>query len=159
DDEYHLMNVIALEMFQEACGWPGRLDLDVLGPDGTPISRHQRDRPFARIGRDPRNDIRLDVANVSARHAYLQVIAGRPFGVDLGRRAGTGWRGESRSAGWLGPDDVLGVGDFTVRLAPGSAELLHASSVSSQEWNPLEAGSATRAGLPTFSLECASQGG
>src|SRR5262249_58053764 len=141
------------EMFREACGWPGRLDFDVHGPEGARVSCHQRDRPFARIGRDPRNDIRLDLANVSARHAYLQVIAGRPFVVDLGSRSGTRWRGESRSAGWLGPDDVLGGGDFTGRLAPGSAGLLNVSSFSSHEWNPLETSSAARARLPTLFLE------
>jgi pSer/pThr/pTyr-binding forkhead associated (FHA) protein len=153
------MNNGAPEMFQHACGCPGRLDLDVCGPESTLLLRHRFDRPFARIGREPRNDIHLATPNVSGRHAYVQVIAGCPFVVDLGSRSGTRWQGEIREAGWLGPDDTLVIGEFSVRLAPGSAELRRSSSVPSHGWNPLKAGSATRAGLPAFALELGGRSG
>jgi pSer/pThr/pTyr-binding forkhead associated (FHA) protein len=153
------MNVSALEMFRHACGRPSLLEFDVVGPDGTTFVRRQLDRPFARIGRDSRNEIRLDSSSVSGRHAYMQVVAGRPFVVDLGSRSGTRWRGERQSAGWLGPEDTLNIGDFSIRLAPRSAESSSETSASLQECNPLEARSANRAGLPTFSLELAGRNG
>src|SRR5262249_22776649 len=59
----------------------------------------------------------------------------------------------SPRARWLGPEDTIGIGDFSIRLAPRSAELAHESSVSVQDWNPLEAGSALRVQLPKVALE------
>jgi pSer/pThr/pTyr-binding forkhead associated (FHA) protein len=146
-------------MFRKACGSPAGLELQVLDPDGQRISQHRLERPFALLGRNSRNDIRLDAHNVSSRHAYIQLIAGRPFVVDLGSQSGIRWQGEIRRAGWLGPEDTLGIGDFSVRLAPSSAEQLSQALDCPQDVDPLVAGSASRAHSIPTALELAGRNG
>jgi hypothetical protein len=83
---------------------------------------------------------------VSRRHAYLQVIAGRVFCVDLGSRTGIRWDEVSRPSGWLLGDRALGVGPYAIRLRQhdslpgrqddGPAELLHPLEVSVHDPDP-----------------------
>src|SRR4051794_22134693 len=96
-----------LERFLAACGAdaPWHLDVDVPGRRG-PMARPGR-RPFVLVGRDPGADLVVDHWQVSRRHAYLQLIAGRPFCVDLGSRTGTHWEDGPRRSGWLGPGEAI----------------------------------------------------
>src|SRR3954452_15814650 len=93
---------------------PLHLDLE------TPAAgRRSLPQPFAVIGRDPRSDVPLDDAQVSRRHAYLQVVAGRVFCADLGSRTGTHWPDGAGTAGWLRADQALRIGPYTLRLRGG----------------------------------------
>jgi hypothetical protein len=76
------------ERFWDACGATGPLHLDVVPPGGGEPTPRVLPRPFAVIGRDAAMDIALDHEAVSKRHAYLQVVRGRIFCVDLGSRTG-----------------------------------------------------------------------
>src|SRR5438105_1605869 len=106
--------------FLQACGAEGPLQLDVKDCKRSMIGRWTLDKPYALIGRDPRTDIVLDHEDVSRRHVYVQVIAGRAFFVDLGSRTGVVRENERQQAGWLGPDQSMGIGPFTVELRGGA---------------------------------------
>src|SRR5262249_27392036 len=108
----------ALEAFLEACGATGPIELEVLGANGATPHRHTLDRPFALLGRHRRNELSLKAPEVSPRHAYIQCVLGHLFVVDLDSRGGTRWQGQARRGGWLGQDDVLRIGPFSIRLAP-----------------------------------------
>jgi pSer/pThr/pTyr-binding forkhead associated (FHA) protein len=104
-----------LEQFLRACGADGPLELDVAIGDGPaePRSLHQ---PFAVVGRDPNADLRIDHPQISRRHAYLQLIGGRVFCVDLGSRTGLHWGDSAGRAGWLDAGQPLRAGPATIRL-------------------------------------------
>ncbi|HEY1858792.1 MAG TPA: FHA domain-containing protein, partial [Gemmataceae bacterium] len=74
--------------FLEACGATGPLVLEYsFGQEPEPADcvLHQ---PFAVMGRAPHADLALTGPEVSMRHAYLQVLDGRPFLLDLDSRTG-----------------------------------------------------------------------
>src|SRR4051812_37792490 len=104
------------------------LHLDLEGPAA---DRRSLPQPFAVIGRDPRSDVPLDDKQVSRRHAYLQVVAGRVFCADLGSRTGTHRPDGAGTAGWLEADQAIRIGPYTLRprggdrvvLAPGALAL------------------------------------
>ncbi|MCA1686334.1 MAG: FHA domain-containing protein, partial [Planctomycetia bacterium] len=77
----------SLSLFLDACSVDGSLHLEAEDPMGA-VRRVVCPQPFALIGRHPRADLLLDHAGVSWRHAYLQVVAGRLFFVDLGSPLG-----------------------------------------------------------------------
>jgi FHA domain len=85
--------------FLDACGANGplRLEWDDC-ENGQPVCR-DFDRPAIVIGRNPRADLVLDHPLVGRRHAYLQLVEGRLFAVDLGSREGLRWSGVPRAAG------------------------------------------------------------
>src|SRR5262245_31623808 len=66
----------------KACGVSGALELEVEDEQqGTRrLDFHQ---PFLVLGRGGGTDLPLDHPDVSQRHAYLQVLAGRVFCYDL----------------------------------------------------------------------------
>jgi len=80
--------------------------------------RHTLSLPFALIGRDERADLRLKDNRVSSRHAYLQVVAGRLWYVDLGSRAGAHGRPDQPTP-LLRRGQYLAIDPFVVRLAEG----------------------------------------
>ncbi|MBA4864355.1 FHA domain-containing protein [Streptomyces sp. PSKA54] len=73
--------------------------------------------PVLTIGRNPDNDVVVDDLIVSRRHAELRVLAdGRHEIVDLGSHNGTYVNGQSVTACFLGPDDVVEIGRSSFRL-------------------------------------------
>lgn len=64
-------------------------------------------RPFARIGRFPANDIRIDSPNVSRWHVYLQLLPEGVFFVDLGSRSGVIQKGKRVAHGWMSATEPL----------------------------------------------------
>jgi pSer/pThr/pTyr-binding forkhead associated (FHA) protein len=72
--------------------------------------------PFTLVGRDDACDVTLTDAEVNPRHAWLQVIAGRVFAIDLGSRTGLGWEGGGTGSGWLDVGTPVRVGPFQIRL-------------------------------------------
>jgi pSer/pThr/pTyr-binding forkhead associated (FHA) protein len=109
------VNVQPNEQFLEACGIAGALDLTVQTgacPDGLGHSLHQS---FAIVGQDPRADVLLDDPDVSRRHAYLQVLGGRVFCLDLQSRTQTHWENGPRRSGWLENEEPIRIGRSTIR--------------------------------------------
>jgi pSer/pThr/pTyr-binding forkhead associated (FHA) protein len=103
--------------FLEACGINGPLKLRVTDASGNEVDRLSLSRPFAMIGRDSRAEVRLDHDQVSRRHTYLQVLAGRVLCVDLESREGLTLDAVHEPSGWLGCDGVLGVRPYRIQLA------------------------------------------
>jgi hypothetical protein len=105
--------------FREVCGATGPLTFEVKDARTDEVVRPFFDQPFLVIGRGGRADLVLDAAEVSRRHAYLQVIGGRVFCFDLGSRTGIRWEQGAGPSGWLDAGRAIGLGPFTVRLVSG----------------------------------------
>lgn len=116
-----LMNEQVPEPLMHACGAAGPLRLEVEAPDG---SRELLtfSQPFVLVGRASHNDLVLDDNEVAGRHAYLQVIGGQLFCVDLDSPDGTHWDGGPRWSGWLTPGQAVRIGPFRLRLVDGTRE-------------------------------------
>ena len=104
-----------MRAFLEACGSAGPLVLGVEEPDAAGVSWRVFDQPFVVVGRDPAADLFLRNRGISRRHAYLQMIAGRLFCVDLQSRTGTRWGDEPGLFGWVHPDPGVRMGPFRFR--------------------------------------------
>ncbi len=137
----------AMDQFLSSCGAEGPLRLDVTGPGPRQSVRCVFEQPCVMIGRDLGNDLRLDHDQVSRRHAYLQLMAGRLFCVDLGSRTGLWWGKRTRSAGWL--DSPIHIGPYRLQLPDRPATALQQGL----DWNPLETAAADQRILPVVSLE------
>lgn len=107
------------------------------------------DRPCVLVGREVGNDLRLDHEQVSRRHAYLQVVNGRVYCVDLASRTGVWWGDRRCAAGWL--DGGARVGPFLIRPADSPGEEVH--------WDPLETPAADLPELPRAVLEVVTPSG
>jgi hypothetical protein len=82
-----------LGQFLEACGTSGPLRLEWSdGEMRQPVCRDFQ-QPMVLVGRNPRADLVLDHPLVGLRHAYLQLVEGRLFAIDLGSRQGLRWGG------------------------------------------------------------------
>ena len=77
-----------MSSFLDACGAAGPLHWDVQCPGSRAGDRLTLDLPFLLVGSDPACDLRLQHPDVSDRHAYLQLVGGRLFCLDLGSRTG-----------------------------------------------------------------------
>jgi pSer/pThr/pTyr-binding forkhead associated (FHA) protein len=159
-----------MDSFQTASGLAGPLTLEIEGPGLPAAERRSFAQPFALIGRDDRADLMLDHDMVSRRHAYLQVIDGRVFVVDLESRAGTiGGEGPVES-GWISPGQTLLIGPYSVRLASSATDsdsdsaeggsggeegggFEFSAAASAPPANPLLARSSKTDDLPRISLE------
>ena len=110
-----------LGQFREACGASGplRLEWGDCG-SGQPV-RHEFERPVVLIGRSSRADLVLNHPLVGRRHAYLQVVEGRLFAIDLDSRQGLLWGGVPRRAGWINRGSPIQVGPTTIRLIDGDS--------------------------------------
>ncbi|MCS6866305.1 MAG: FHA domain-containing protein [Gemmataceae bacterium] len=143
------MNDPLIAQFKSACGATGPLQLRVDLADGTILAEGSVDQPFTLVGRDDACDVTLSDSEVNMRHAWLQVLGGHVFAVDLGSRTGLIWPGGTRGSNWLMVGRPVRIGPF----------LLHIQTAVSDEpssfptnYNPLAAdmGVKTR---PTVSLE------
>ncbi len=145
------MSKHSIDQFLEACGADGPLQLDVAGPDEPQPVRRTLPQPFALVGRDTDVDLVLPHPDVSRRHAYLQVVGGRLFCADLRSRTGVYWPDGSRPAGWVGPDEPVRVGPYSVRPARREAPAAPPGPASAETPAPAVARGAD--GLPGVTLE------
>jgi pSer/pThr/pTyr-binding forkhead associated (FHA) protein len=137
----------AMVEFLSSCGIDSPLRLDVTGPGPRQSVRCVFEQPCVMLGRDLGNDLRLDHDQVSRRHAYLQVLGGRTFCIDLGSRTGLWWGKRTRNAGWL--DAPMHVGPYRLQLP----DRLAAGAQQGLDWNPLETPAADQRILPRVTLE------
>jgi pSer/pThr/pTyr-binding forkhead associated (FHA) protein len=103
--------------FQKACGASGPVRLAVAYPGMQPTERHDIDSPFILIGCHPACDVCLDHEDVDDRHAYLQVVGGQVYCVDLRSRSGTYWESGGEGSGWLDRDETIRIGPYHLWLA------------------------------------------
>jgi pSer/pThr/pTyr-binding forkhead associated (FHA) protein len=108
-------------------------------------------QPFAVVGRAPKADIALAGPDVSFRHAYLQVLDGRVFCVDLGSRTGVLWGNEPRASGWLPYGGSVRIGSYTLQVLDNAQSAVF--STDEALLNPLEDGLGEAIAYPQFELE------
>ncbi len=138
------------EEFLDACGAGTPPLLVVERSGGGEMARRTLHLPFALIGRDERADLHLDDEEVSPHHAYLQLMAGRLWCVDLGSRTGIHWQEGRRAVGPLLVRQSLGIGPYTIRLAEGGS---HDEDDGVAPANPLSSEADDPSSLPRVSLE------
>jgi pSer/pThr/pTyr-binding forkhead associated (FHA) protein len=78
--------------------------------------------PHTFIGRSAAAGVRLDDASVSQGHAYLQVVEGVPFCIDLGSRTGVVWEDGTQGQGWVLPEHTLQIGMFDIQVEDSSED-------------------------------------
>ena len=109
----------ALELFRDACGLRAPLALECQDASRTHVGAvtYQLECPFAVIGRDSQSDLVLNGPAVSRRHAFVQVIDGRAFCIDLDSRTQLCWDGqaENQTRGWLDAQRTCRIGPFAIR--------------------------------------------
>ena len=117
------MELTPADPFLAACGASTPLVFAVKHPmdpgSRRPVT-HAIAQPFVIVGRLPQAQICLDDPEVSERHAYLQLIGGRLYGVDLGSRTGTFLAGNPFQRGWIEHAQGLRIGPFQLRLHSAS---------------------------------------
>jgi pSer/pThr/pTyr-binding forkhead associated (FHA) protein len=138
-----------MNLFLEACRSRGPLQLGVSYAGEPEILRRSFRQPFVVVGSDPTADLTLENSQVSDRHAYVQVIGGRVFCVDLGSRAGIQWGEVTGRWGWVHPRQGIRVGGCHLHLLEANQE--QAAAVSPA--NPLAAPGPAGDCLPGVSLE------
>ena len=109
------MDQVLLDEFLAECGLaqPFRVEVAFKGDSTSQVQEFRQ--PFLVIGRRGGSDMLLDHWLVSRRHAYLQLIEGRFFCVDLGSRTGTHGGDATERAGWLEPGRAIQIGPYSVR--------------------------------------------
>jgi pSer/pThr/pTyr-binding forkhead associated (FHA) protein len=143
------MNKHSADAFLDACEATGPLQLDLEEAGATrQVLLHQ---PFALIGRHPRADLHLDDPEVSRRHAYLQIVGGYVYCLDLHSRTGTHWQQEpEHSSDWFSPGQVITIGPCRLRLIKGGRE---GQPPDANLHTPLESGDRGAAALPEVTLD------
>jgi len=161
------VNQPAAEAFLDACGARVPPPLEVAHRGRGVVTRQLLPLPFALIGRNERADLRFDGKEVSHRHAYLQMVNGRWWWVDLDSRTGTHPEGTSTPSLPLLDRQGIRIGSYTIRLAapsrpsssPNGAGGRRANGAPRQEdgsaglANPLEGESDDPSLLPRVALE------
>ena len=109
------MNQHPLEQFLAACGSNEPLRIGVGTNDEMKSTTKTLSQPFVVIGRRADSDMIIDHWKVSRRHAYLQLIDGRYYCVDVGSRTGTHGGDATRRSGWLEEGRTIQIGPFNVR--------------------------------------------
>jgi pSer/pThr/pTyr-binding forkhead associated (FHA) protein len=139
-----------ISRFAEACGATGPLDMRVDLAEGGVLAEGTVSMPFSLVGRDDACDVTLTDAEVNPRHAWLQVLGGRVFAIDLGSRTGLIWPSGENGSGWLDVGTPVRIGPFQLRLRSPVAP--H-SIAFSQDYNPLLTDQDTSRVCPTVALE------
>src|SRR5690242_11660021 len=91
----------AMDSFLQACRTTGPLQLHLDWPGSAGGERLDFETPYVVVGHAPRSDLVLEHGEVCDRHAYLQLIGGRLYCVDMGSRGGTLREGERLGEGWV----------------------------------------------------------
>jgi anti-anti-sigma factor len=124
-------------LFRAATGAGDRFRITVAAKgDAAPVE-HEFNYPYAVVGRGEGCDIVLPDSKVSFRHAYLQVIEGRVFCVDLASRNGIAWPDGPRKYGWVPPNVPIAIGPYRLQVI-GEEAANPRSSDALADLNPLE---------------------
>jgi pSer/pThr/pTyr-binding forkhead associated (FHA) protein len=110
--------------------------------------------PFAVLGRAPGVDLQLDDPAVARRHLYVQVVAGRLFGIDLLSSTGTHWENGAARWGWLHGWELIQLGHHRI-VAP----VVPSTKGPASNWSPLKSAGPCPEALPAIALTCSSHVG
>lgn len=136
-------------LFLEACGASGPLCFEWPDPTTGEVRTRTIEKAALTVGRDPSADLVLDDPAVEPFHAFLQVVDGRLFAVDLGNLGGLRWGEVPREAGWVNRGQTLRIGGHAVRLVAGDRD----GGESIVEPAPTSSRYASRLRLPSVALE------
>jgi anti-anti-sigma factor len=139
-------------LLRAATGAAERLQISVVAEGSVAPVHHELNYPFVVVGRGEGCDILLQNPRVSYRHAYLQVIEGRVFCIDLASRNGVFWPDGPRKFGWLAPGEPVQIGPYTVRVL-GDEARDQSLAESLANLNPLERYRGQAGPMPTVDLE------
>jgi hypothetical protein len=106
-------------LFLEACGASGPLELEWDDWESGEAVRRVFVGPAVLVGRSPGADLSLAHPRVGRRHAYLQVIEGRLYAIDLEGRDRLRWSGVPRRSGWVDRRRPMQLGPTTIRVVAG----------------------------------------
>ena len=90
----------------------GGLEVSAVHRTTGQVQSHSVGQSYAVLGRAPQASIRLDDPSVSQCHAYLQLVDGVPYCIDLGSRTGVLWDDGGRGRGWIHPGQTVRIGIF-----------------------------------------------
>ncbi|AMV37485.1 FHA domain-containing protein [Planctomyces sp. SH-PL62] len=116
-----------IDLFRGACGMasPWVLRCQEAGREEEMEARLRLALPYVLIGREVNTGLRLTDDAVSRRHAFLQLVDGRPRVFDLASRAGVVWEGaRAAEAEGLAPGLGIKIGPYRLSWGvddPGSA--------------------------------------
>ena len=140
------MNQPSPELFLRACDTIAPLQFEIEHAERGGLERRTLPLPFALVGRDERADVRLKSNRVSHRHAYLQVVAGHLWYVDLKSRTGTFGEDGRLGPAPLGLGQRLRIGPYFLRLAGGCR-------ATAADENPLSSASSEPSARPQWGLD------
>jgi pSer/pThr/pTyr-binding forkhead associated (FHA) protein len=110
-------------------------------------------QPYLVLGRSTGSHLLLPHSQVSRRHAYVQILGGRLFAIDLGSRTGISPVDEAARVGWVDAELGMRIGPYLLRpeFDTTTDELL--ASLNPWADRPLEPPySLPISGLPSYSL-------
>jgi pSer/pThr/pTyr-binding forkhead associated (FHA) protein len=136
--------------FAEACGATAPVDLRVELAAGGTLAEGTVQQPFTLVGRDDACDVTLSDQEINPRHAWLQVVGGRVFAVDLGSRTGLAWSDGTGGSGWLDVETPVRVGPFRLALRGPASEKPAAFAPG---YNPLHSDPTVTRGRPLVNLD------
>ena len=137
-------------LFLQACGASGPLRFEWTDPETTELRSQQIDQAALVVGRDPAADLVLDDLSVEPYHAYLQIVDGRLFALDLESTGGLWWGEIPRAAGWVNRGQPLKIGRYTIRLVEGDRK----EDKSAVQPVPTSSRYVSRLNPPEVVLEC-----
>ncbi len=138
------MNDPLIARFADACGATAPLDLRVDLAGGSLLAEGSVAQSFTLVGRDDSCDVTLSDTEINPRHAWLQVLGGRVFAVDLGSRTGLKWPTGACGSGWLDVGVPTRIGPFLLQL---NAPVTNRPNVFQPDYNPLVSDANTKARL------------
>jgi hypothetical protein len=103
------------ERFLAGCGVFGRWGISVSQP-GAVVEENAFSQAFAIVGNGKGTNLHLPGSEMGRKHAYLQVLKGGLFCVDLSPRRGVRWGDQCQPYGWVRPGESIGVGPYTLDL-------------------------------------------
>ncbi|VTR95676.1 fha domain-containing protein : FHA domain-containing protein OS=Singulisphaera acidiphila (strain ATCC BAA-1392 / DSM 18658 / VKM B-2454 / MOB10) GN=Sinac_5475 PE=4 SV=1: FHA: FHA [Gemmata massiliana] len=114
---------------------PGGLDVHAVHRTSGEVRSQCIGQSYALLGRAPRAGVRLDDPSVSQCHAYLQLVDGVPYCIDLGSRTGVLWDDGGQGRGWIHPGQTVRIGMFDVQIT-ATGELSGESEWREPGFNP-----------------------
>ena len=108
-----------LSDFRQACGQTCPMLIRISSSEsGARPKTVLWDRPSLMIGRAQECDLRLQHAEVSRQHAYLQIVNGHVYCADLGSGTGTHWPQASRHHGPVDFGEPISIGPYSLTIEP-----------------------------------------